>query len=167
MNRSYSNAHLSDDELIGLLYGLGDAEGHLAGCPECGERWSEMHRALGRTRVETAAATEISIRKLAVQRQEILERLERPYSGPAAWRWVPAAAAASLLAAGLMIYRPSSVLHPAPVAPAVNAEPDAQLFTDVYSMEQDVEPRAAAPIRALFQETAFEPAAPAKESQDQ
>jgi hypothetical protein len=38
----------------------------------------------------------------------------------------------------------------------VNAESDAQLFTDVYSMEQDVEPKAAAPIRALFQEASFE-----------
>jgi len=32
------------------------------------------------------------------------------------------------------------------------------LFTDVYSMEQDVEPRAAAPIRGLFQEASFESA---------
>ncbi len=161
MNRS----HLSDDELIGLLYGLGDPERHLDGCSECGERWSEMQRALGRTRVESA--TEISGRRLAAQRQQVLERLNRPLSAHS-WRWVPAAAAASLLAAGLVIYRPSSTLHPAPVAPvAVSAEPDAQVFTDVYSMEQDVEPRAAAPIRALFQEASFESATPAKESQDQ
>jgi len=26
----------------------------------------------------------------------------------------------------------------------------------VYSMERDIEPKAAAPIRALFQETSFE-----------
>ena len=31
-------------------------------------------------------------------------------------------------------------------------ETDSQLFTDVYAMEQDVEPQAAAPIRALFQD---------------
>ena len=41
-------------------------------------------------------------------------------------------------------------------AEEVFAEADTELFTDVYSMERDVEPRAAAPIRALFQETALE-----------
>ena len=172
MNRSHLNEHLNDDELIQLLYGLGDAEDHLPGCAECGERWSEMQRALGRTRAESAI--EISGRRLAVQRQQILERLEQPTFGrdalgSYAWRWVPAAAAASLVAAALFLSRspfPSKVPQPSPAA-SVNAEADAALFTDVYSMEQDVEPRAAAPIRALFQETAFETAAPAKESQDQ
>lgn len=148
--------HLSDDELIGLLYGLGDSENHLAGCSECGERWSAMHRALGMARAE-AVAPEISGRKLAAQRQQILERLEHPSSGSLAWRWVPVATAASLLAAAMLLHQRPSVPQPAPPAPAaVNAEADAQLFTDVYSMEQDVEPRAAAPIRALFQEASFE-----------
>jgi hypothetical protein len=156
MNRPHLNPHLSDDELIGLLYGLGDGENHLERCPDCGERWNAMHRALGMARAE-AAAPEISARKLAAQRVRIQERLERPSSGSHAWRWVPVATAASLLAAGLFLRQSSSVPQPAPSAPtAVNAEADAELFTDVYSMEQDVEPRAAAPIRALFQETALE-----------
>jgi hypothetical protein len=165
MNRSHLSAHPSDDELIRLLYGLGDAEDHLAGCAECGERWNEMQRALGRTRAESA--TEISGRRLAVQRQQVLERLERP-SSAFAWQWVPAAAVAALLAVSLFLSQsPFQSNVPPPAPPSVNSEADAALFTDVYSMEQDVEPRAAAPIRELFQETAFEPAAPAKESQDQ
>jgi len=147
--------HLSDDELIGLLYGLGDSERHLAGCSECNERWNAMHRALGMARAE-AVAPEISGRRLAAQRLRILERLEQP-AGSHAWRWVPVAAAASLLAIGLFMKPSSRVPHPAPpAAAAVNSEADAELFTDVYSMEQDVEPRAAAPIRALFQEASFE-----------
>jgi hypothetical protein len=56
----------------------------------------------------------------------------------------------------------SSVPAPAPAASA-NPEADAALFTDVYSMEQDVEPRAAAPIRALFQEASLQPPASAEE----
>jgi len=44
-----------------LLYGLGDAEGHVAGCAECGDRWNEMLRALGKTRAEAAAGTEIAL----------------------------------------------------------------------------------------------------------
>ena len=152
--------HLSDDELIGLLYGLGDRENddrHLAACSECGERWSEMHKALGMARAESSQATEISGRSLAVQREQILERLEQPASVWLGWRWVPVATAASLLAAAMFLHQWPVVPEQSPSAPpAVNAEADAQLFTDVYSMEQDVEPKAAAPIRALFQEAALE-----------
>jgi hypothetical protein len=149
--------HLSDDELIGLLYGLGDAEkkdgSHLANCSECSERL----KAMGQARVATVDVPQISGRRLAAQRLQILERLEHPSSGLLAWRWVPVAAAASLLAAGLFMKQSSSVPHPAPPATAaVNPEADAELFTDVYSMEQDVEPKAVAPIRALFQEASFE-----------
>jgi len=141
--------HLSDDELIGLLYGLGGAEDHAAGCPECGVRLTAMRKA----RAATVDAPHISGRMLAAQRQQILDRLERPSFG--SWRLLPVAGAASLLAVALFLSRPSGV--PAPTMPAaVNAEADAELFTDVYSMERDVEPRAAAPIRALFQETALE-----------
>jgi hypothetical protein len=148
--------HLSDDELIALLYGLGDAESHLAQCQECGERWSAMHRALGMTRSESARMLEIGGRRLAAQRQEILQRLENPPSGLRASNWIPAAAVAALLAVALFVQH-SRVPAPAPPAKAaVNADADAALFTDVYSMEQDVEPRAAAPIRALFQEASFE-----------
>lgn len=156
MNRGNLGSHLSDDQLISLLYGLGDADGHLPRCSECGERWKAMHRALGRTRAETAAAQEINHRKLIVQRQQILERLDRPSPGSHAWRWIPAPAALALLAAALFFSRPANVPQPAPAA--ANAEADTALFTDVYSMEQDVEPRAAAPIHALFQEASFEPA---------
>jgi hypothetical protein len=73
-----------------------------------------------------------------------------------------------VLAVALFLARPASLSTPAQPAPAVvSAEGDAQLFTDVYSMEQDVEPRAAAPIRALFQEASFEPAPSAEETHKQ
>ncbi|MCU1339439.1 MAG: hypothetical protein JWO19_5020 [Bryobacterales bacterium] len=170
MNHSPSDPHLSphlsDDELIGWLYGLGDAEGHLSGCSDCGERWNAMLRALGKERAHTVHTTEISGRTLAAQRQRILEQVERTSSGFHAWRWIPAAALASLVAVGLFLYQPSTAPQSGPSAPAgVNAETDAELFIDVYAMERDVEPRAAAPIRALFQEALFEPAA--KESRTQ
>jgi hypothetical protein len=149
--------HLSDDELIGLLYGLGDGDGHLTHCSECGERWDEMRRALGMARAESSMAVEVSARRLALQRQRILERLEQPNSASLGWRWVPVATAASLLAAAMFLHQRPVVPEQSRSAPvAVNTDADAKLFTDVYSMEQDVEPKAAAPIRALFQETALE-----------
>ena len=159
MNRPqrHPQKHLSDDEMIGMLYGLGDRQSHLAECSECDERWDAMHRALGMARSASAKTSEISGHKLAVQRQQILERLEQPSPVSLRWRWVPVATVASLLAAAMFLYQRPDVSQPAlPATAAVNAESDAQLFTDVYSMEQDVEPRAAAPIRALFQEASFE-----------
>ncbi len=165
MNRGpHLDPHLNDDELIALLYGLGDTEGHLAGCSECRERWSTMHRALGMARAESSKATEISGRRFAAQRLQILERLDQPSSVSLGWRWVPVATAASLLAAAMFLHQRPSAPPPAPTASAVvNAEADAELFTDVYSMEQDVEPKAAAPIRALFQEASFETPASGEE----
>jgi hypothetical protein len=98
-------------------------------------------------------------RKLAVQRQQILARVNQPVPGSLVWRWIPpAAAAASLLAAAFFFSHPTSSVTPPAATAIVNAEADAQLFTDVYSMEQDLEPRAAAPIRGLFQEASFESA---------
>src|SRR5207237_980694 len=87
-------------------------------------------------------------------RQRILQHVGRNSSAWSVWRWAPAAAAAALLAVAVYRYQPSKA--PAPAPAVIHAESDAELFTDVYSMERDVEPRAAAPIRSLFQETAFE-----------
>jgi hypothetical protein len=151
--------HLSDDDLIRRLYGIGEEEDHLAACSECSDRWLAIQNVIRSARAEQPRAPEMTGRKLAVQRQQILAKLDQPLAGSLLWRWVPPAAAASLLAAALILSRPTTPVTPPPAATAaVNAEADAQLFTDVYSMEQDVEPRAATPIRGLFQEASFGPA---------
>jgi len=152
--------HLSDDELIRRLYGIGEEDDHLAACSECSDRWLAIQNVIRSARADQPRTPEMNGRKLAVQRQQILARLNQPLTGSLIRRWAPpAAAAASLLAAALFLSRETSPVTPPPAATAVvNAEADAQLFTDVYSMEQDVEPRAAAPIRGLFQEASFESA---------
>lgn len=156
MNPSQLSSHLGNDDLIGIVYGLGDADGHIAGCPECSERLSAMH-AVRRAAIDPV---EISGSRLAAQRLQILERLQQP--DRRSWRWIPVAGAASVLAAAMVFYHQPGV-NPGVVPqapPAVSSEADTALFTDVYAMEQDVEPRAAAPIRSLFQEASLE-----KESQ--
>ena len=159
MNRSHSQSHLTDDDLIRRLYGIGEEDDHLAACAECSDRWLAIQSVIRSARADAPRPPEISGRKLAVQRQQILARLGQPLALWRTWRWVPAAAAASLLATALFLSRPTTSETPAPPATvASNPEADAQLFTDVYSMEQDVEPRAAAPIRGLFQPISFEPA---------
>jgi anti-sigma-K factor RskA len=158
------NAHLTDDDLIRRLYGVGEEDDHLATCLECRERWLAIQNVIRSVRAEAPRSPEISGRALAVQRRQILARLDRPLAGWRTWGGLTAAVAASLLAAALFLSRPTGSETPAPAATAVaNPEADAQLFTDVYSMEQDVEPRAAAPIRGLFQETSFESAQEARQ----
>ena len=67
---------------------------------------------------------------------------ERPQ---ARLKWVPAmAAAACLIAVGVFSYHPAQAVKPEVM--------DAQLFADVYSMEQSMEPIAAQPIHALFEQ---------------
>ena len=157
MYRSFSTSHLSDDDLIRRLYGIGEEDDHLAACSECRDRWLAIQNVIRSSRAEQPRTPEMTGRKLAVQRQQILARVNQPLAGSLVWRWVPpAAAAASLLAGVLFLSRPTSPVTPPEATAVVNAEADAQLFTDVYSMEQDVEPRAAAPIRGLFQEASFE-----------
>lgn len=133
------NGHLTNDELVNKLYGLDGGDSHLDNCAECARRWSDL-RARRTQFVRLAAAGEESGEFFAAQRRTVQARLERP---PRV-RWVPAAvAAACVLAVGLFAYRPA----------APRTEPaDAQLFSDVYSMEQTLEPLAAAPIHALFEE---------------
>ena len=137
--------HLSEDALLDAVYGIAgdDAETHLRACANCADRlhqWQEK-------RATTAASVEIPGDFLAAQRRKIYERIEHPSRKH--WLWAPGLAAACALAVGIFVY------HPAPQQQPVNKPAeisDAQLFGDIYSMEKVVEPAAAAPARALFEE---------------
>src|SRR5580692_2656945 len=131
------NKHLTIDELVDRLYCVGSAD-HLYECDECSERFRQLQ-----DRKEMAAeTTPASYDFLAAQRRNIYARMgEKPQ---ARMKWVPAlAAAACLLAAVSFVHRPG----PEPVKQEIV---DPQLFADVYSMEQSMEPLAAKPIDALF-----------------
>jgi hypothetical protein len=159
------NEHLSNDQLLDRLYGLGEAEGtanlHLRECSGCAERL----RAFERRQAEAAAAPEVPAEFLAAQRRGIYARLEQ---GPQAHsRWAPALVAACALAVGLFwVYPPHHARPQAPSRPAAivaqsaahavahSDVSDEQLFSDVYSMEQSAEPRAAVPMHALFEDGA-------------
>lgn len=133
------NPHLNDDQLLDRLYGVAD-DPHVESCGECSARYREMEL----RRAELAEPQAISAEFLAAQRRKIQARLEqRPSLG---LKWAPAFAAAVAIAIGLLVYRPAKVS-----APAADAN-DAQLFAEVYSMEQSTESQAAAPIHALFED---------------
>lgn len=136
--------HLTSDELVDQLYGTGDQQDHLRSCADCSERFEQLleRRKMG------AESVSASQEFLAAQRRNIYARMgERRQSQT---KWVPTLAAGVLLvAAGVFAYRPAD--HQA--MPVAKPEIDqAQLFSDVYSMEQSMEPNAAKPIHALFEQ---------------
>jgi hypothetical protein len=146
--------HLTNDELMNQLYGVGGPEEglHLAECVDCTHRYAAFER----KRAETAAesAIELAPPVLAAQRRAVYARLGEAPRQQA--RWMPALAAAALLAVALVLYHPSTPVVSRP-APSAHADlSDDQLFSDVYSIEESAEPRAAAPIQGLF-ETASMP----------
>lgn len=142
--------HLTTDELVDRLYGVRGVD-HLENCAECADRLRrfEEQRAMA---VETLPE---SNEFLAGQRRNIYARMgERPQAG---MKWVPALAAAACLAVvGLVAYHPGQIapqMSPQMTAQAAKQDIDAaQLFSDVYSMEQSMEPIAAKPIHAIFEQ---------------
>ena len=139
--------HLSEDALLDAVYGIAGngAEAHLRRCADCAQRLQDWHEKRAAA-VEHVESVEIPNDFLAAQRKKIYARIERPSRKH--WLWAPGLAAACALAIGVFVY------HPAPKEqPQRHAEiSDAQLFGEVYSMEQTLEPAAAAPARALFEE---------------
>jgi hypothetical protein len=135
------NAHLNDDQLIELLYTV-SGSAHVESCPECARRMDRLQA----RRLELVATPPASDDFFAGQRRKIYSRLGE--SAPSRLKWAPAAlAAVCLLIAGMFVY------HPAATAPAIHTDvADAQLFSDVYSMEESTEPIAAVPIHALFED---------------
>ena len=141
------NKHLTIDELVDKLYGVGSGDylgRHLDGCAECSKRLRE----LGERREMATESAPVSYEFLAGQRRNIYARMgEKPQPR---MKWVPAlAAAACLVVFSVFVHHP--VVHPAAQA-AKSEVVDPQLFADVYSMEQSMEPQAAKPIDALFEQ---------------
>jgi predicted anti-sigma-YlaC factor YlaD len=134
------NQHLTTDELVDRLYGGVGTGGHLDECEECTARFRELDSRRAMAAAPVAASHEF----LAAQRRNIYARMgEKPQ---ARMKWVPAlAAAVCLLVAGVVTHRPVVQIAKPEVV-------DPQLFADVYSMEQSMEPLAAKPIDALFEQ---------------
>jgi hypothetical protein len=138
--------HLTTDQLVDQLYGLVSGEyfsgEHLNSCAECSARLEELRE----RRAMAAESVPVAHDFLAAQRRNIYARMgEHPQTR---MKWVPALAAACLVIAGVSTWRPSTQV----AKPEILTERDAQLFSDVYSMEQSMEPLAAKPIHAIFEQ---------------
>ena len=139
--------HLSEDALLDAVYGIAGsaADAHLRRCADFAQRLHEWHEKRAAV-VEHVESVEISNDFLAAQRKKIYGRIERPSRKH--WLWAPGLVAAGALAIGVFVYHPAPKEHPQRTVEIS----DAQLFGEVYSMEQSLEPTAAAPARALFEE---------------
>jgi len=134
--------HWSDEELLEGLYELRSPDTHLEQCRECNQRWQHV-LAWRQVMLQQPA---VSSDLLAAQRRRVYSRMEAdPHRG---WSFslAPALAALSMVVLGLLLS------NPRPVPPPTLASSDAQFFTEVYSMLESTEPRAVAPIRALFED---------------
>jgi hypothetical protein len=147
------NGHFSNDELIDRLYAVGVDGDHLANCAECARRFDEMKR----TKAIATEPVPASYEFLAAQRRAIYTRLGEDPGARVRSRlaWAPALAAVALLLAGITMRHPQ--VKPVTTANGVSttqalSNEDAQLFADVYSMQQSLEPSVAAPIHTLFEE---------------
>jgi hypothetical protein len=142
--------HLSDEVLLHKFYGIADgvADAHLQECAECAGRLQVFA-----TQREASVTDHVSSDFLAAQRRAIYQRLGRPRRKGLSW--APALAATCAVVLGVFLYHPSATHVEQPAVPTAVADSntsDAQLFSELYSMDQSLEPAAAAPIRSLFEE---------------
>jgi hypothetical protein len=135
--------HLSDDDLLDLLYEVVEPDSHLEECHNCCARWEAFQA----RRQLLNAAPLVSEDLLAQQRRRVFQRLEEH----AGWRWTmrPAAALGTLgvMLLAILLSQP----QPAPNLTTV-ASNDGQLFEEIYSMVETSEPSPMAPIHGLFEE---------------
>ena len=149
--------HWQPDDLLRKLYGLeperGATELHLVACGECSGRWESLRL----MRAEGLGVSTVGLvpeRRLIEQRRALWARIDHPRRF---WfsKWAPVAATSMLLAAGLVLLQPPQPIQsPAPMAGRSAAETtvsDAELFSDLSAMAVPSAPRAAEPIRALFE----------------
>ena len=164
--------HISDDVFIDALYGVSaidigacDIDASVRECPVCAERWNALQERRG----AITEPLEIGADVLAAQRAKIYRRIESPSLWEKVSDWtgplVAGAAAACLLALGVLVHNSATPLAPAHSAAVVSTTgivatagsvttagmSDTQLYSDVYAMEQSFEPSTASSIRILFE----------------
>lgn len=148
--------HLSQDDLLAELYGIGGHERHLRECAPCAARLEGMVRTKAQVRTNAEAHAQVSSGFLAAQRRSIYARLDAAAAAATSSyvRWAPALAGAALLAIGLLLLPHAPVMTTqAPQAVAqTDMTSDEKLVSDLYSMEQSLEPSVDAPIHELFED---------------
>ncbi len=138
------NRHWNDDDLLAGLYDVGPADGHLAECSDCRQRWEWFQN---RREQLLAAEPAVSESLLAEQRRMVLTRL-------AHHRGFLHLQPASVLAALLLVCVILTVFRHTPKSTLTgDTAADEQIFEEVYSMASSPEPQAVEPMQSLFEES--------------
>ena len=146
-NKNLHGPHWTGQEMLERVYGLdppsGLSESHLADCPECHQKLSDLLLRRDALRASPVLADQ----RLREQRQAVFAKIEARRS---AWpaRLAPAAATVWLVIAGIALHQPAS--QPEPKQTAVIAQSDRELLSEIASLAAEETPRAADPIRVLF-----------------
>jgi len=152
--------HWGDGELLDKLYGMAPENGafdqHLAACTACSGRWEALQLVRAEILREAGAGL-VPEARLIGQRKALWARIDHPSRF---WlsKWAPVAATAMMLVAGLVLLHPdrpplatnSQIGYQANTGAAASIS-DAQLFSDLSMMASASAPRAAEPIRGLFE----------------
>lgn len=133
--------HWTEQDFIDHFYGIGPDAAHLEGCGECRARsaeWMERRR-------QAVPEREVSSEFLAEQRRNILRRMGE--HGRPRRALLPAFAATFAILLALILFRGDN-----PDTQLAQSAADAQLFSDIYAMEETAEPNAIIAMKALFEE---------------
>lgn len=153
--------HWEGGDLLRRLYGMapesGASDKHLTSCGECSSRWEALLLARAETLIEAAPGL-IPEARLLEQRRALWARIDHPRRF---WfsKWAPVAATAMMLAAGFVLLHPARPLPPpdsqakSTVAASIS---DEDLFSELTTMAVPAAPRAAEPIRGLFENSSSE-----------
>jgi hypothetical protein len=146
---SITDMHLTDEQLIAALSGLGPATSHIEACEKCESRRSFL--LANREAVEAAESADrgVSFEFLAAQRRAIYDKLEARSAWPSmvAWkRWAPVVLTILVLGSGAAVYEKQ---YARPTGETQLS--DAQLALEVIKMSQDWQMQPAAPLEGLFE----------------
>jgi hypothetical protein len=141
------HTHLSDDDLIDRLYGFGraDAWDKQDGCRECEERW----RRVKERRQRVIEAPEVSPFVLALERREILDRIEGRTAPGVRRRILAPVAVAAMIAVSVGLEMPAP--KPEPTIARAQQMSDQALFEQVFTDVTRTEPQSLAAVRSLFE----------------
>jgi hypothetical protein len=162
MRKREIDEHWRDGNLIRRLYGLapegGASDEHLTSCGECSSRWETLRLARLKTLTEAGSGL-VPETRLLEQRRALWARIDHPRRF---WfsKWAPVAATAMMLVVGLVLLQPARPLKAPASQAGLNAAAlsisDAELFSDLSAMASPAAPRAAEPIRGLFESSSSE-----------
>jgi anti-sigma factor RsiW len=160
-SRTALSSHWTDDQLIAYLYGIlsggeqDSGHSHLDGCEECRCRLEAMQAVRSSLEREHVVETDLHPDLLAMQRRSIYASIDRNPGRIWQFRlrhWAVSACCFVVVTTGAWIWQHPSDLKQRGMLELQTARvTDEQLVEDASEVAERAEPKAAAPLQALFE----------------